>query len=588
MASTSSSIRGLAALYVAAIVAISAGVWHTGFRQALDQIAQRGQADLSLAADRLTAQLRHHAEVAVLTATQPDLAALHDGGDRARAEALLLDVADKTSALTMLYVDATGAVLASSTGVIPEDLADSPYFRRAMQGALGSGHVFSDVFGVRAWFFAAPTFAEDGRVRGALVLGVNIDRLEENWRGDRPAIYFLDREGMLFISNRSELLFWQRAPGALGPAPPGGKAPYSVSVGAHEIWSVDWSPYVPRRALHLSKDLPVVRMTAEALIDTGPALRLAFWQAAAVAALMATFGALLFLAGARRRTLAMANARLETRVASRTRELSDTNTALRHEVREREEAEAALKRAQADLVQAGKLSALGQMSAGISHELNQPLMAIQQYAENAQAFLDRGKPETARDNLGRIAAMARRMARIIKNLRAFARNESEPMGKVDVVEVIESAVELAEPRLRQGRITLNWQRPAHPVWVWGGEVRLGQVFVNLISNAADAMEAAEQRDLTITLDDGARPRVRVADTGPGIADPDRIFDPFYSTKQVGGPDGMGLGLSISYGLVQSFGGTIKGTNAPGGGAVFTVELERWSESGDGTTEDRAA
>ena len=89
-------------------------------------------------------------------------------------------------------------------------------------------------------------------------------------------------------------------------------------------------------------------------------------------------------------------------------------------------------------MQAGKLSALGQMSAGISHELNQPLMAIQQFAENGAAFLERGKPEVARENLGRISALAARAARIIKNLRAFARNESEPMGRVDLVQVIDT------------------------------------------------------------------------------------------------------------------------------------------------------
>ncbi|MGY3436681.1 MULTISPECIES: sensor histidine kinase [unclassified Marinovum] len=577
MSAKTSSFRGLAVLYVACIAVVSAGVWHTGFRQGLDQAARQGEASLSLAADRLTAQLQHHAEVAVLTADHPALAALHQGGDRAAAEALLLDVADKTSALTMFYVDAAGQVLAASTDLVPKDLAQSRYLRRAMQGALGSDHLVSETFGVRAWFFAAPTFDATGRVRGALVLGVDIERLEENWRGDRPAIYFLDRDGLVFISNRSELLFWRKPPGAIGPETPQGQQPRTVSVGAHDVWWLNWSPYVPRRALHLSQDLPVIRMRAEALIDTGPALRMALWQAAAVTALMATFGALLFLAGARRRVLSQANARLESRVANRTRALSDANTALRREVGERQDAEAALKRAQADLVQAGKLSALGQMSAGISHELNQPLMAIEQYAENSVAFLDRDKPETARENLGRIAAMARRMARIIKNLRAFARNESEPMGKVDILAVIDSATELTEARLRLGNVTLNWQRPAGSVWVWGGEVRLGQVFVNLISNAADAMEGSDHRALTITLVDGARPVVTLRDTGPGIADPDRIFDPFYSTKQVGGPDGMGLGLSISYGLVQSFGGTIRGTNAPGGGAIFTVELDRWSE-----------
>ncbi|WP_417523942.1 ATP-binding protein [Marinovum sp.] len=576
MTSKSSSLRGLAALYIACIAVVSAGVWHTGFRQGLDQIARRGEAGLSLAADRLTAELRHHAEVAVLTAGHPALAGLHDGGDRAAADALLLDVGDKTSALTMLYVDDRGRVLAASGPNTPEDLPGSPYFRRAMQGALGSGHGVSKTFGVRAWFFAAPTFDATGKVRGALILGVDIDRLEENWRGDRPAIYFVAGDGQVFISNRSELLFWRQPQGEMGLETPAGDRPRRVTVGAHEVWWIDWSPYVPRRALHLSQDLPVIGLRAEALIDTGPALRMALWQAAAVAALMATFGALLYLAGARRRALSQANARLESRVAARTAQLSQTNTALRHEVSERQEAEAALKRAQADLVQAGKLSALGQMSAGISHELNQPLMAIQQYAENARAFLDRDRPETARENLGRIAAMAARMARIIKNLRAFARNESEPMGKVDIVAVIDSAIELAEPRLKQGGVTLDWQRPEGPVWVWGGEVRLGQVFVNLISNAADAMEDAPRRALTIALTEGTRPVVTVRDTGPGIADPDRIFDPFYSTKQVGGPDGMGLGLSISYGLVQSFGGTIRGSNAPEGGAVFSVELDQWT------------
>lgn len=577
MSTRSSSIYGLAALFVSAIVLVSALVWQTGYRQGLDQLSSRGQSDLSLAADRLQAQLEHYREVAVLTADHPYLAALHAGADPGDARALLLDVMDKSAALTLFYADASGEVLAASTGEIPGDLTDAPWFDRALQGALGTGHHVSEVFGLRAWYYAAPAFAPDGTVRGVLVLGINIDRAEEEWRGERPAIYFLDRSGTIFISNRSELLFWSRPAGATGPATPEGIVPRESRFGGHEIWHLDWSAYVPNRALHLEKDLPVIAMTAEALIDTTPAMWLALWQAAAVAALMATFGALLFLAGARRRALAQANAALETRVADRTRELSDTNTMLRREVRERQEAEAALKRAQADLVQAGKLSALGQMSAGISHELNQPLMAIQQYTENAGAFLDRGKPETARDNLGRIADMARRMARIIKNLRAFARNESEPMGKVDVVAVIHSAVELTEARLRSASVALDWTPPDGPVWVWGGEVRLGQVFVNLISNAADAMEGAERRALSITLDIRDRPRVTVRDTGPGIEDPDRIFDPFYSTKPVGGPDGMGLGLSISYGLVQSFGGTIRGANAPGGGAVFTVELDHWHE-----------
>jgi two-component system C4-dicarboxylate transport sensor histidine kinase DctB len=318
-------------------------------------------------------------------------------------------------------------------------------------------------------------------------------------------------------------------------------------------------------------------MTGHALMDIGPARRIAGLQAAVFAVVCLAFGAVLLQLGERRRTLARANAQLETRVAERTAELSETNIALRREVSERKDAEAALKKAQTDLVQAGKLSALGQMSAGISHELNQPLMAIRQYADNGAAFLEKDRPEDARDNLSRISQLAARAARIIKNLRAFARNESEPMGKVDLVQVIDTAVELTQTRLADEGIVLDWTPPAAPVFAIGGEVRLGQVFVNLINNAADAMSGQHEKRITITLEGTRRPVVTVRDTGPGIADPGKIFEPFYSTKEVGSEDGMGLGLSISYGLVQSFGGNIRGVNAAGGGAVFTVELEDWRE-----------
>ena len=169
--------------------------------------------------------------------------------------------------------------------------------------------------------------------------------------------------------------------------------------------------------------------------------------------------------------------------------------------------------------------------------------------------------------------MARRMGRIIKNLRAFARQESEPAVRVDLVAVLHSAVELTMPRMRREDVTLEFDPPASPIWVSGGEVRLGQVFVNLISNAVDAMAGGERRVLRITLDG---PVVTISDTGPGIAAPDQIFDPFYSTKEVGASEGMGLGLSISYGIVQSFGGDIRGRNGASG-AEFTVALTPWAQ-----------
>ncbi|OZB14573.1 MAG: C4-dicarboxylate ABC transporter [Rhodobacterales bacterium 34-62-10] len=527
-----------------------------------------------LATDRLTGQLQLYQQLAVVMAGHPDLATALEAGDGAGVRRVLVATADKTGALDVQLADATGRVLASANGMVDVQLAQSAYFRRAMTGALGEAHGINPVGGQRSYTFAAPIFGADARVKGAVMVLADIGLVEAEWRGARPTVFFTDDNGLVFITNRSELLFWQRAPGQVGLSPPSGP-PGEFAFerqGAHMIWMERWSPYVPTRALHLARDLPVIGMRAEALVDVEPARRLATLQAGLVTAVCLAFGALLFLATERRRTLALANARLEGRVAERTRELSGANAALRREVGERAAAEAALKKVQDDLVQAGKLSALGQMSAGISHELNQPLMAIRQYAENGVGLLERGKTDVAAQNLRRIGDLAHRMGRIIRNLRAFARQESEPMGRVDLVAVINSALELSETRLARDAVTVEWTPPA-PVYVIGGEVRLGQVVLNLIGNAADAMAGLDERRITLSLRrEVARVVLEVADTGPGIEEPEKIFEPFYTTKAVGAAEGMGLGLSISYGLVQSFGGAIRGRNRPEGGAVFTVEL----------------
>ncbi|MFC6584363.1 sensor histidine kinase [Sulfitobacter aestuariivivens] len=329
--------------------------------------------------------------------------------------------------------------------------------------------------------------------------------------------------------------------------------------------------------MHLTQALPVIGMTGEVLLSVAEAKQLALAQAAAVAALCLAFGSLLYLAAERRRALSQANVQLEARVAARTTALRETNEQLRREAAEREEAQAALRRAQDDLVQAGKLSALGQMSAGISHELNQPLMAIRSFAENAVQFMERDRPERAAENLGRISDMARRMGRIIQNLRAFARQETGPQERVELGAVLTAAIDLTRSHVEDAGVRLIYDAPQRDVWVRGGEVRLGQVFVNLITNAVDAMAAAEEKQLDIAVVKEGTVAVRFADTGPGIEMPDKVFDPFYTTKSVGETAGMGLGLSISYGIVQSFGGQIKGSNLEGGGALFVVTLEPAAE-----------
>lgn len=570
---------GIVAVVLSLIGAVATFVWVSAYRQALNNLAERSAADLTLASDRVSTQLQIYRELAVLTVDHPILRTLRNAAGRAAASDLMRSYADKTGALDVFYADASGQVLAAAEGVARGNIKEAQYFQRAIQGGLGNEpSVLSD--GRRVYFFAAPDFGQRGQVQGVLVVVAEVQYLEQTWPGSLPAVYFTTQRGEVFISNRYELLFWRRLSDGLGLAPVQGPAlPPKVDIqGGHEIWQLGWSPYLPERALHLAVDLPTIGMMGEILVDVAPARRLALLQALAIAAVCLASAAMVFLASERRRALAEANQKLEARVDKRTRDLSLANQQLKREIHEREEAEAALRQAQADLVRADKLSALGRMSAGISHELNQPLMAIQQFATNGSAFLNKGRPDRAGENLGRITDMATRMGRIIKNMRAFARNESEPMGKVDLIKVVEDAIELTQARLHDCHVRLEWSpQPRGTLWVRGGEVRLTQVFVNLLNNAVDAMLDQDDRLIRVVVNDGKKLAVTIRDIGPGLKEPEKVFDPFYSTKTVGASDdGMGLGLSISYGLVQSFGGNISGTNAPKG-AMFTVELEYWKE-----------
>lgn len=558
-------------IWIALTLTASIGVWRVSAREGLARIEAQGQSDLRLASDRLVAALLQFREVAVLAADHPDVVALAqsytEGGQggawRDAAVSLTLQrLADHAGARDIWLIAPDGTVLAGPKES-PERMVMNRALARAAQGATGSDHFVDPATGERLFIFAAPVFASDGAVAGIVLLRLSAQEIEAEGRGNPVPVWFTDADGVSFFTNRLDLVLLAREGARPDPATyPAGSIAGLIRVHERPLLGrvlVAGAGSLAGPALEVSRDLPVIEMQGHALAAADPVLRAARLAALSTAAGFLAVGAVIFALWERRRALAEANTVLEARVAERTAELSKANEELR--------------RTQAELVQAGKLSALGQMSAGISHELNQPLMAISSYAENAELLLTRGRTEEAGQTLGKIGAMAHRMARIIRNLRAFARQESEPASRVGLAAVVESALEMLDQRLARAGVTVDWQRPDFPAIVMGGEVRLSQVVTNLISNAIEAMEEQADPRITIRLNraDGMI-RLTLRDNGPGISDPERIFDPFYSTKEAGSAEGLGLGLSISYGLVQGFGGTLRGENAPGGGAVFTVDL----------------
>lgn len=265
--------------------------------------------------------------------------------------------------------------------------------------------------------------------------------------------------------------------------------------------------------------------------------------------------------------LQRAQQQLESRVEQRTQDLTLANARLQQEMTQHQQT-------QNELIQTAKLAVLGQMSAGINHELNQPLTAIRSYADNGRVFLQRGRPERAEANLEEISRLTERMAKIIHPLKEFARVSSGSPEPVCLKSVRDGAMSILYGRLDRQSVSVHWPRGLEHVYVLGDILRLEQVLVNLIGNAMQALEGQSEGRIDIGLQcSNAAVQLSVRDNGPGISPEylEHLFEPFFTTKKAG--QGLGLGLSISHRIVESLGGRLLASNHPAGGACFTLVLQ---------------
>jgi len=251
-------------------------------------------------------------------------------------------------------------------------------------------------------------------------------------------------------------------------------------------------------------------------------------------------------------------------------DLRQLNIRLQQEVAERKKAEKELEMAELTLAQSSKLAALGEMSAAVSHELNQPLAAMKTYLAGARLLLRRNCADEAVSSFQRIDDLIGRMASITKQLKSYARKGGDALAPVDMRDAVNSALAMMEPQLRQRYVEITKSMPREPVMVMADRVRIEQVIINLFRNALDATKTEPDPQVEILLAAGETAIFTVRDNGGGIEDMDNLFEPFYTTKQAG--DGVGLGLAISSGIVNDLGGRLMARNAAAGGAVFQVQL----------------
>ncbi|QBY02602.1 sensor histidine kinase [Rhodophyticola sp. CCM32] len=551
-------------------------------RHYMRQQAEQNAVPLRLAAESLRAALNRYAPLPALIADRPRLAAALRQPDNTSLIATLNDdlrqIAATVRASDVFLMDISGTTLAAASyrepgSYLGRNFNYQTYFDQAMNGDLSSFQVYGTTTGERGYFYAAPV--EDGtRIVGVLAVKFNISAFESVWRGSDSEFMVYDRNDFVLMSSRPDWHFR-----ALRPLSDATRQVIAQNL-QYPIDRIDLLPITARDLNETVKHIYIEGPARESFVLTSLHLNERDWTIASLTPTRpATLNTLqtLLIAGLTLMLLMaglwayfLKQARQSEALAAEQQAKQALEAAVAEGTAELRAALTALKQTQTDLIQAGKLSALGQMSAALSHEFNQPLTAVKSYADNAHAFLDRGRVPEAQDNITRISRMVDRMASISTHLRNFARRPQQVTGPLVLNTVIQDALAVVEMRLASEGGRVEYTPPETEIWVTGGHVRLQQVIVNLINNALDAMSGQRDPVVSLTIHNTT---VQVRDTGDGI-DPDtldQIFDPFFTTKPTG--KGLGLGLSISFNIVSDFGGTLTAANHPEGGAVFSVVLQ---------------
>jgi two-component system, NtrC family, C4-dicarboxylate transport sensor histidine kinase DctB len=565
----------------------------------LTQGRARAEATLVLTLQALDGHLRRYEAIPDLLADNDDVRALLDNpGDPAGRLAMNLWFAQRNALLDsadIFLMTPDGVTIAASNyektnSFLGQNFGFRPYFTAALAGKKGRFYAVGTTSGVRGYFFAAPVRGASGAVAGVVAVKVGLDVIEAEWRRQEARIIVTDPEGIIFLSTDPDWLYRgllpltdeRRARTAearrYADVEPTMLQHDLVQHDALTLMSIQGRDGISREYVIARQIMPRSDWTVQVLLNTAPFHAQARLAVLAALMFLGALTAFAVMALQRRARLAerialqeQAQVELERRVVARTADLAQANALIEIEVAERRAMEAELRRTQGDLVQAGKLAALGQMSAALSHEINQPLAAARNYADSAAILIDRGDTARARENVGQILSLIDRMAAIARHLRQVA---SKPDGRLQDIALgaaLDGARAVAAARLLgvQVSVDISDDLPA----VRGGPVRLQQVLVNLLSNAADAMaDSADKRIEVVGRQLGDRVLLTMRDHGPGVPASlaDRIFDPFFTTKGVG--SGLGLGLSISYNIMQDFGGNLRVKNDPAGGAVFTLDL----------------
>ena len=572
-------------------------------RSGIRTLSENGERQLELHARGVESEISKYTYLPSLLELEDNVSQLltEPDGEHRQAVNTYLEGLNRRSRSRAIYVlDTNGRVQASSNwrdndSYLGEDLSFRAYFQDAVRGLPGRFYGIGSTTG-EPGYYLAHGLEEHGKIIGVAVIKVRMEALEERWQRARLEAFVSDENGIIILSSDPA-----RRLKAVRPLPPETKERLARSL-QYYWWPLNELQPLARERLsenvekltfpamdNSEREVSYLAQT-RGLSDTPWHFTLltplqdlrheAITQGVLVGVAFALLAIVLIAWNERRKVIATrlaarealeeANSQLERKITDRTADLRASNERLKSQIRERRQAEETLRRAQDELVQAGKLAAIGQMSTSIAHELNQPLAALRTLSGNTVRFLERGALDTASTNLRTMNELIDRMGRITASLRSFARR-GDDRGEASLAKAVDATLQVLGTRLENSNLHLHRDFADEKLAI--DQTRLEQILVNLIGNALDAMQAQPQPELWLEgeLSDD-KYRLRVRDNGHGVDSEARkhLFEPFFTTKP--GEQGLGLGLTLSASLAAAAGGNLGVEHPASGGTAFTLSL----------------
>ena len=592
------------------IIALMIGLGYIGFwiseYYGIRTLSDNGERQLELHARTVESEISKYTYLPSLLELETSVSTLLADPNQETRKAVndYLEGLNRRSRSRAIYVmDTTGRVLATSNwrdadSYQGEDLSFRAYFQNAVRGQPGRFYGIGSTNG-EPGYYLAHGLEEHGKIIGVAVVKVRLEALEERWQRARLEAFVSDENGIIILSSdparrlkavrplsdevkerlAHSLQYYWATLNELEPL-----ARERLKEGTEKLTFPANSEVVndEHEVSYLAQSRPLndTPWSFTLLTPLNDLRRAAINQGILVAVAFGLVAFLLIAWNERRKVIATrlaarealqeANSQLERRIAERTADLRASNERLKSQIRERRQAEETLRRAQDELVQAGKLAAIGQMSTSIAHELNQPLAALRTLSGNTVRFLERGALDTASTNLKTINELIDRMGRITASLRSFARR-GDDQGQASLAKAVDAALQVLSARLDNLPLTLHRDFTDAPLQI--DQTRLEQILVNLIGNALDAMQAQPAPELWLEGSSAeGKYRLQVRDNGHGI-DPEarkHLFEPFFTTKP--GEQGLGLGLTLSASLAAATGGNLAVEHPSSGGTAFVLSL----------------